>query len=104
MERVRSPRKSILSIPTSSMKLPSYCDTHIFSPVSLSFAIEIGICSIRLSLPIIMAQACTPKSVKYRLEITQGNPMSLNCYGKTWAKQTQAVLYYNDLIVAHNII
>ena len=44
------------------------------------------------------------KSVKYRLEITQGNPMSFNCYGKTWTKQTQAVLYYNDFIEAYNII
>ena len=30
--------------------------------------------------------------------------MSFNCYGKTWAKQTQAILYYNNFVEAHNTI
>ena len=60
MERVFSPRKSILINPVSSITEPSYWVTSIFSPVSLSSAVLTGTQSVISSRQIIVPQACTP--------------------------------------------
>ncbi len=39
------------------------------------------------------------KSLVYEIHIQQGFPLKRNCYGKTWAKRTQAILYRNGFIV-----
>ena len=60
MERVLSPRKSILISPVSSITEPSYCVHISFSCVALSSAVLIGTQSDIASRQIIMPQACTP--------------------------------------------
>ena len=60
MERVFSPRKSILTNPTSSITVPSYCVITLSSLVSLSTAVLSGTRLIRSSAPIMSPQACTP--------------------------------------------
>ena len=60
MDKVFSPRKSILISPVSSMTEPSYWVTSIFSPVSLSSAVLTGTQSVMSSRQIIVPQACTP--------------------------------------------
>ena len=59
-ESVLSPKKSIFMRPVSSMTLPSYWVTSIFSPVSLSSAMLIGTGSVMSSRQMIVPQACTP--------------------------------------------
>ncbi len=60
MDKVFSPRKSILISPVSSMTDPSYWVTSIFSPVSLSSAVLTGTQSVISSRQIIVPHACTP--------------------------------------------
>ena len=60
IERVFSPKKSILISPVSSITEPSYCVTSIFSPVSLSSAVETGTQSVMSSRQMIVPQAWTP--------------------------------------------
>ena len=60
IDRVLSPRKSILIRPVSSITDPSYCVTSIFSPVSLSSAALTGTQSVMSSRQMIVPHACTP--------------------------------------------
>jgi len=46
----------------------------------------------------------TDKSLNYEIVIKQGYPKSFNCYGKTWAKKTEAILYLNGFIVSTNSV
>ena len=59
IDRVFSPRKSILMRPVSSMTLPSYCVTITLEP-SLSVAVLTGTQSVMGSRPMMTPQAWTP--------------------------------------------
>ena len=60
MDKVFSPKKSILIKPVSSITEPSYWVTSIFSPVSLSSAVLTGTQSVMSSRQMMVPQACTP--------------------------------------------
>ena len=60
MDSVFNPKKSIFIKPVSSITLPSYWVTSIFSPVSLSSAVLTGTQSVISSRPMITPQAWTP--------------------------------------------
>ena len=44
------------------------------------------------------------KSLKFEIHINQGFPLKYNCYGKTWAKRTEAVIYKNGFLFATNYV
>ena len=42
------------------------------------------------------------KSLKFEIHINQGYPLKYNCYGKTWAKRTEAIIYQNNFLLTSN--
>ena len=60
IDRVLSPRKSILIRPVDSITEPSYWVTSILSPVVLSSAVLSGTTSLISIFPMMIPQACTP--------------------------------------------